>query len=381
MRSNNEDTTAPTLEVLVVGPVGYQTGGIAQYARTQTEEVSGVETPDGWRIEAEVYDTTPGGASGIGKKIIATLLAWIRFPFRRRPDLVHVHTSQGLSFLRNAWYILVAAWVWRRPVILHVHGPTFDKYVTDAGVPTRLLQWLVFNSAERVVILSEYWREALTARVAVEKLVIIPNAVLAEAFDPHYGADPPRIVLIANQVPRKGIEPFVAAIDRLTESDLQFNVDIAGAGPLADQSAALAARHERVTYHGYVEEAEKRQLLNEASVFVLASRAEGLPLGLLEGMAGGNAIVATAVGSVPEVVGETEGLVVPVDDVEALKNALGTLLADPERLAAMGHQSRATVERQYDWSVAATRLASLYMEVTRLEDRGSGNEIRSEPVR
>jgi glycosyltransferase involved in cell wall biosynthesis len=343
------------LDVLAVGPVGYRTGGIAQYARTQAERLDGTVAPDGRQVSVRLYDTTPGGASGLRAKVLATLFAWLRFPFRRRPDLVHVHTSQDLSFLRNAWYVLVAAWLWRRPVVLHVHGPSFDEYVASATGPTRLLQRVVFAAADRVVVLSAYWREALSARVAPEKLVVVPNAVVADAFDPEYGADPPRVVLVANQVPRKGIEAFVAAVDRLAERGDRFAVDIAGAGPLAGRSAALAARHDRVTYHGYVGEAEKRRLLNEGSVFVLASRSEALPLGLLEGMAGGN---------VPEVVSEAEGVVVPVDDVPALVDALASLVADPARLEAMGRRSRATVEREYDWTVAAARLAALYAEVT-----------------
>ncbi|MDN4032207.1 glycosyltransferase, partial [Chryseobacterium gambrini] len=80
------------------------------------------------------------------------------------------------------------------------------------------------------------------------------------------------------------------------------------------------------------------------SIYVLPAYAEGLPIGVLEGMAGGNAIVATAVGGVPDVVDDEGGRLVPPRDVDALAEALSSLVERPEEVSEMGKHNAERVE-------------------------------------
>jgi glycosyltransferase involved in cell wall biosynthesis len=372
------------LDVLLVGPAGHRTGGIAHYVTRQHALLDGP-------VRSRVHDTaTPAperpvrlaGLLGAERavfwhKCLRTLRALARYPFRRRPDLVHVHASDDLSFLRAGLYVLLSALLWRVPVVLHVHGPTFDEFVADARLPLSWFQSLVFRQSDAVVVLSDYWADSLAGRVADEKLLVLPNAVTPSDFDPQYDADPPRVVVVSNLVPRKGITELFAAIDSLAGEGVEFEFVLAGDGPLRPDAEALAERHAAVTYHGYVSEAEKRRLLSEGTITVLASHAEGLPFALLEGMAGGNAVVATRVGSIPEVVGAENGRLVAPGDAEALARALGELLADPETAREMGRRNRTLIEERYAWDHVTARLAALYRELVAAErepDRRSKNE-------
>ncbi|MFC6976820.1 glycosyltransferase family 4 protein [Halomicroarcula sp. GCM10025709] len=345
------------VELLVVGTFGG--GGIHQYIDEQVDRFS-----DGIAVSTFDMIAAPTG-SGPGWFLTSTLRslsAALRFPFRSRPDLVHVHASHRFSFYRAAFYVLFAAYVWQCPVVLHIHGSSFDEFARTSDQGVRLLQDLVFDAADRIVVLSEYWREVLSRRTDPEKLRVYPNAVDPDEYTPAYEADRPRIVFVSNLYERKGVATLVEALDALADDDPQFRAEIAGKGPLVDQVEALAQRHDAVRYHGYVSEQRKRELLEQGTIYVLPTHAEGLPIAMLEAMAGGNAIVSTTVGSIPEVIGDENGRLVEPGDTAALTEALSELIEAPEAVAEMGRRNRTLVETEYDWDSIQTRLERLYVE-------------------
>lgn len=367
---HSSETASPTgsmqpptnTELLIVGPAGYETdgtGGIGRYIAEQCRHLDG-------RVSYDVIDTairTPSGPGGYLRALLTVLTGWLTFLFRS-PDVVHVHTSHSISFLISAPYVLLAGLVWRRPVVLHVHGSSFDAFVEDASLPLATLQRAVFHASDAIVVLSEYWRETLAVRAPAEKLVVLPNAVDPTQYDPDPSADPPHLVFISNHIQRKGIVETTRAVDRLHRAGIEFPVTIAGAGPLSHHAADLAAKHDTVEYAGFVSEARKRELLSEASVYVLPTYAEGLPIAILEAMAGANAVVSTDVGAIPEVVDERNGAIVSPDDVDELTAALERLLTDPDRVEKMGRVSRRRLQATYAWDDIVEDLLALYARLT-----------------
>jgi starch synthase len=99
-------------------------------------------------------------------------------------------------------------------------------------------------------------------------------------------------------------------------------------------------------------------------VFACPSLYEPLGIVNLEAMACGTAVVASAVGGIPEVVsnGET-GLLVPPGDPVALAGALNTLIADPGRAAALGRAGRDRAVAEFGWQAVAAQTAQLYAEL------------------
>ncbi|HKJ57861.1 MAG TPA: glycosyltransferase family 4 protein [Halobacteriales archaeon] len=345
------------LELLIVGPSGERTGGIARYIDEQRRHLDGVSVAE--------YRTGPGNADtmvAFVAGVLASLWRMVRFPFRRRPDVVHVHSSYRHSFYRKAFYVLFVAYVWRRPVVVHVHGSSFDDFLDDASAPVARFQSVVLGAAAAVVVLSEYWRDVLATRVPDDRIVVLPNAVPTEAYEPAFERDRQHVVFLSNLIERKGVAEFAAAIDALAARDdaPDFDVTVAGLGPLADRVEALAEDHEHVTYRGYVDEAEKRRLLDDATIYALPTYAEGLPIALLEAMAGGAAIVSTPVGSIPEVVGDENGRLVPAGDADALADALYELLRAPELVRRMGRRNRERAVEEFSWEATGDRLEALY---------------------
>lgn len=348
--------TEPT-DLLIVGTRGG--GGIHHYVDELADRLPRT-------LSVSVYDmNTPPDGSGVHWFLVSflhSLWAMVKFPFRRPPDVVHVHASHRFSFYRAAPYVLFAAHVWRRPVVLHIHGSSFDEFAETDDAAVRWLQRTVFGAADRVVVLSEYWRDLLADRVDAEKLEVLPNAVDPSEYDPSYGADTPHVVFVSNLIERKGVSELLAAIETLDERGATYRATIAGKGPLAAEVEAVAERSANLTYVGYVSEADKRALLDSGTVFVLPTYAEGLPIAMLEGMAGGNAIVSTRVGSIPEVIGPDNGVLLDPGDSDGLADAIGALVADPAGTEAMGRTNRALVESTYSWDRATDRLQELYAE-------------------
>lgn len=362
------------VDVLIVGPVT-GSGGITKYIADQRRHL-----PDGYSVRE--FDTATPDATGIFGLLLGALTVvsgWIRFPWCRRPDLVHLHTSHYLSFYISAPYVFVASWAWDVPVVVHVHGSSFDEFVEAASVPVGALQSVVFHASDAVIVLSEYWRDVLATRASDETLVVVPNAVDPDRYDPEWGTDPQHLVYISAHIERKGIGETIAALERLDDRGIEFEATIGGDGPLSARADELAARTETVDYVGYVSEADKRAILDAGSIYVLPTRAEGLPIAILEAMAGGNAIVSTDVGSIPSVVDESTGELVAPGDVDDLVDTLEYLVTHPDATARRGTESRRRVKRDYNWDDIARELDWLYTQLLAEAGHPAG-ETPAQPV-
>jgi len=358
------DAPPPSTELLIVGPAGYRTegtGGIGRYIAEQQQYLDG-------RVVVDIVDTavrTPDRPVEYLRTLVTILTGWVGFLGRSRPDVVHVHTSHQFSFYISTPYVLVASLLWGCPVILHVHGSSFDTFIEDASLPIATLQRWVFAACSATVALSEGWRDVLSQRADADRIVVVPNAVDPAKYAPAAPGPRPHLVFVSNHIERKGIVEVTEAVDRLQEAGVEFRVTIAGNGPLSHHATAVAEKHDAVDYRGYVSEAEKRALLNEGSVYVLPTRAEGLPIAILEAMAGGNAIVSTDVGAIASVVDVENGALVTPGAVDELTVTLERLLTAPSVTDRMGRVSRERIEDAYAWPDIVEELLSLYASVLR----------------
>jgi glycosyltransferase involved in cell wall biosynthesis len=221
------------------------------------------------------------------------------------------------------------------------------------------------------ICVSQREREAgLAARACrPERTVVIPTAVDAEAAPPaHGGGRPPRLITVGRLAAPKDPLTLVRALARVHEP---FTARIVGEGP--DRPAVEAAIREA----GLVDTVELMgdrgdvpQLLADSDVFVLSSRSEGAPLSILEAMAAGLPVVASAVGGVPELVEDgVTGVLVPPEDPAALAAALVRLLADRELRRRLGCAGRERVRDRFD--LRSSRRAHLDLYARALARPGS----------
>ena len=174
---------------------------------------------------------------------------------------------------------------------------------------------------------------------------IVPQARTAWA-----PADAPlRLVTVARLSPEKGLEDLLTAVASAGADGADLVVDLVGDGPDRERLEALAGElgiAGRVRFTGFV--GTRPQLvehLDAADVFVLPSRSEGLPHSVVEAMARGLPVVASAIGGLPELLGEGSGIIVPPRDPDALAAVLGELAADRTKLHDLSARSVARVAR------------------------------------
>ena len=249
-----------------------------------------------------------------------------------------------------------------------------------AGVPVRIgnrrelnpdkslglvaLQRAAYGCAHRIAANSHAAANRLRRElVPAGKVVVIPNGLDLGAFAPRRPRPRVRrVITVANLRQEKAHEVLLAAaaVVLARYSDAEFW--IVGDGARYQELTDLAARSGlsgRVRFLGHREDVPA--LLAESDAFVLPSRSEAFPGGLMEAMAAGLPVVATAVGGNRELVRHGEnGLLVPPGDAEAIVSALLELMASPERAAGLGEAARASVEDRFSFERMVSTFENLY---------------------
>lgn len=214
-----------------------------------------------------------------------------------------------------------------------------------------------FGKAAAVHCVSEAIRsEAEQYGLDKSKSIVIRPAVDPDVFRParddsHSPGNPFRVVSTGAVIWRKGYEYALSAIRRLVDQGAPVRYDIIGGGD--ETNRLLYTIHdldlaEHVHWHGRLEPAEVVARLQKADVFLLSSLCEGISNAVLEGMACGLPIVATAVGGMPEAVADgVEGFLTPAGDARAMAAGLHELWRRPELRRRMGAAGRTRVLREF----------------------------------
>lgn len=245
------------------------------------------------------------------------------------------------------------------------HGP--EEF--DAPRALRLGDKLA--EARFAVAISSYGRSQLCRWVDHhhwDRIHVVHCGIQPERFPdppPLPPARPLRLVAIGRFSEQKG---FLALLPALAAARCQADIHLAlvGDGELRPEIEALIARHglhDAVALTGWLDEAGVRAQLAASHALVLPSFAEGLPMVIMEAMAQGRPVLATAIAGVPELVlaGDT-GWLVPAGDETALGDAMVALAATPaEDLARMGLSGRERVLARHDVRTEAAKLGALFM--------------------
>lgn len=284
-----------------------------------------------------------------------------------RPDVVHIHFSWRGSFVRKAWLALLAR-LMRVRVVLHCHASRFDDFYAHSGPLGRALIRWVLDSADNLIVVSEPARLFFNQLNLRPPITLIPNAILNPP-NAHWQAGAPPVVLTLGRLEqRKGVYDTLKAIPHILAAHPTTQFWLGGDGDLAEikRLCAAATWGDQVHLLGWVRDAAKDEVLRRATLFLLPSYAEGLPMAVLEAMSYSLPIVATPVGGLPTVVlDDTTGFCVPVGDPLALAARVNELLADPALCARLGANARQLALARYEIGPLLRQVYALYRDVLR----------------
>jgi glycosyltransferase involved in cell wall biosynthesis len=282
-------------------------------------------------------------------------IGWAGLAGRARPDVIHSHSFFGIgleALLNGAWLGI--------PVI-------GTNHTTIAGfaphLPVRVdraaayVMWY-YNRCDHVTAPSRSVFEELDQARLRRPHAVVSNPIDTELFVPlrdderdalraHFGLTGPTITYAGRLGPEKNIEILLHAIAVLRDHGVVAELAIAGHGshePILRARAAALRIDQQVRFLGTLAQDELARLLRISDTFAIMSTSETQSMVLLQAMASGVPVVAADTRALPEFVGPHNGFLVDPHDAARLAQALGDLLASPERRRRLGAGGRQIAE-------------------------------------
>jgi sugar transferase (PEP-CTERM/EpsH1 system associated) len=307
----------------------------------------------------------------LGDKLGGDYRLYFKLAREFRRYRIHIaHTHSWATVMEG----IIGARMARVPFIIHGEHGTMK---TDTRLHIQI-QRRLWRSANQVLSVSEVLRKNLHKKFGFpqERIRVVANGVDLARFDfSRNGADyKARLGLPANAlafgaigrvVPVKAYPIFLRAGKLVLEEIPNAHLVLVGDGPLLDELVQWARDNNMMDRaHFLGGRKDVPEILRGLDVYVLSSESEGMSNTILEAMASGRPVIATAVGGNPELVidGET-GLLVPPNDPNTMANAIMKLLREPERRLQMGRLGRQRVEEKFSLEVMVRNYARVYLEV------------------
>ena len=307
----------------------------------------------------------------LGRRSTLDVWRWrplIQLLRRERVDVLHSH-----KFGSNVWAAAIARLV-RVPVfVAHEHTWSYEGQRLRRFLDRRL----VAHTATVVLTVSEADRRRMIEVEGVDpaKVEYLPSGVRPHAppgrrrvrEELGLAAGTQLVGTVCGLRPQKALDVLVRAAALLAAAVPNVRVLILGEGPERGRLEALIAElslGSTVVLLGAWPSEQVADFVEALDVGVLSSHFEGMPLAVMELMAAGKPVVATAVGGIPDLVGDgVHGLLVTPGSPDALAEAVGALLHDPARRAAMGEAGRERQRRAFDFSAMVRRLERRYEDL------------------
>jgi len=278
----------------------------------------------------------------------------------------------GLWLKRKKNHILLASWAFPEAVatswlsklfqckfFFKVHGSDINLH---GAFPARAKQIVTASKhAKGILSVSKALKSNMVAMgVESNKIEVIYNGVNHQKF----GERQPRklaedyVLYVGNLKATKGVFELLTGFSKIAKQFPDLKLVFAGPGGLQKQLAEKAKQltiESRVTFLGSVNHDELPALLQHANVVALPSYNEGVPNVLLESMACGTPVLATAVGGIPEVVIENIcGQLIPPKDCDAVASGLSNILSKQ-----WSHKEIAAHSQQFSWHKNKQQLIAL----------------------
>ena len=350
-----------TARILMVGTALETQGGVSSVVNVLRD--SGLFERFGIEYIASHGD---GGAT---RKLATAIIGWLRCMARLlggRVAVLHVHMASRASFWRKLLFIL-PAFALGVPVIVHLHGAEFRRFYSEESlVLVRRLIRYVFEKAARVIVLSEGWKAWASSAFPQARVVSVYNPVVLPELPAFEARESSTLLFLGRLGARKGALDLIEAMARIRESFPTARLWMGGDGDVEGgrRRAATLGLAGQVELLGWVRGAEKQVLLEKATVYVLPSYNEGLPMSVLEAMSAGLPVVSTPVGGIPEAVTDgVEGYLVQPGDIDRLSECLARLLGDADLRRRMGEAGRRKVERLFSADVVIPQFEDVYAEL------------------
>ncbi|HVP06581.1 MAG TPA: glycosyltransferase family 4 protein [Candidatus Acidoferrum sp.] len=254
----------------------------------------------------------------------------------------------------------------RLPLVLSSHGTDIRLMTKYLGISRHYFKSL-FPRLHRWTVVSSFLRDEIVGLepsiAPILEILPLPHDESIFYPDSSIKRDPKLIVAVTRFTEQKRVDFLIRALALVADKQPQSRLDIYGSGPLQPQIESLIAKfglQERVRIMRPVPQSELRVVYNSAGMVVLNSFHEGFGLALSEAMLCSAPVIGTASGGIVDIVRDREtGLLVPVDNAEALAGAMLALMSDDNLRNSLADEGHRFAQNTYASGKLAARFAAI----------------------
>ena len=341
------------MKVLMIGPARSVNGGISAVVNNYYN--AGLDT----KVQLQYIGTMEDGSKW--HKLKVAVKALVEFVTKVSGyELVHIHMASDSSLYRKSVFVWLAK-IFGKKLIIQQHGGNIKQfYYSECGRKRQQFIKKTLQKADFFLVVAPYLKDILRDIIDEEKIIVFPNAIdIPKKIKPDYSGQ--NLLFLGRLCKEKGINELLEAVKELKQEFPDLQLYLGGVWVEEELEKKAEEYKKFVHYLGWVDAEKKEEYLQKCNMFVLPTYFEGLPMSLLEGMAYGCACVATEVGGIPQVMTDRkDGFMIPVKDVQALKNAIRELLGNLDLQKEIGMNARKTVESNYEIVASVNNLVGIY---------------------
>lgn len=288
----------------------------------------------------------------------------LRFLRRERIDVVHINFPHPVLVY---FAILRPFSHWK--LVTTFLGSDINN-LSERNVIWRLFVKFLLRESDLITACSQSLLEKVRSafKQYSKKTILIPNAnALTAQANSAASSDSLGdgfVLSVGSLIHRKGHDVLIRAVRIAKEKGFPIKLVIVGGGPDSESLRRHAQKMgvaDQIELAGEIQHELMSRYYFNCRYFVLATRAEGLPVAVLEAMGCGKAVIATAVDGIPDVVAnEKTGLLVPPENADALAEALIRLESDPVLRAQLGREAQKFVQSGHTWAHFTERNIEAY---------------------
>lgn len=288
-------------------------------------------------------------AEGTGKFNFANIKNMLKFKkicVQRTADadIAYLHSSFGLALLKDLIVLRAVKRKNKVKSVLHIHYAEYKKILTCYSAVNYVILSLLRKYVDKIIFLSSNTRDEFVnyGKIAPEKTEVIYNfcdIIFSEAEIKEKLSnfqDGCKLLFMGSIDRRKGLVELLKATENIENITLDICGGVNDPEVEAIMNEYLRKDKKKYRFCGYVSGEEKKQLLYKSDIFVLPSYEEGMPIGIIEALAAGCAVITTNVGAIPEVFSEENGCIIGPNDIESLSGAIKSLAENEKNIKYIG---------------------------------------------
>lgn len=343
------------IKVLMVGPDRSVHGGVSGVVN-QFFDAGLAE-----RVQIKYIGTMKDGTKL--KKLLVAIVAYARFfCCVHNYDIVHIHMSSDSSYLRKSFFIKNSKKAGKK-LVLQQHGGDIQNYYLKLDEKRKCRFKEILSMPDTMLVLGVGLKIFFDEILTNHNIKVFYNSIkIPETYSKDYSNN--NILFLGRLCKDKGLRELFSAMKKVVAVVPDAHLYLGGIWE--DKELEILEREIKahISFVGWVDGREKEELLEKCSVFVLPSYYEGQPISVMEAMTHSLTVVATTVGSIPEMItSKVSGELVTPRDENALSEALIRVLTDIEYKKQLAMAGRRIAENIYDINVRIDELCDIYKEI------------------